>query len=34
MDLHDQELMSHPKEGEGAFNYVETALAKVLKCML
>ncbi len=27
-----QELMSHPKGGEGAFNYVETALAKVLKC--
>ncbi len=26
----DQELMSHPKGGEGAFNYVVTALSKVL----
>ncbi len=25
-----QELMSHPKGGEGAFNYVVTALSKVL----
>ncbi len=25
-----QELMSHPKSGEGAFNYVVTALSKVL----
>ncbi len=24
-----QELMSHPKGGEGAFNYVVTALSKV-----
>ncbi len=27
-----QELMSHPKGGEGASNTVEMALAKVLKC--
>ncbi len=27
-----QELMSHPKGGEGAFNYVVTALSKVLNC--
>ncbi len=27
----NQELMSHPKGGEGAFNYV-TALSKVLNC--
>ncbi len=25
-----QELMSHPKGGEGAFNYVVTELSKVL----
>ncbi len=25
-----QELTSHPKGGEGAFNYVVTALSKVL----
>ncbi len=25
-----QELMSHPKGGEGAFNYIVTALSKVL----
>ncbi len=24
--------MSHPKGGKGAFNYVVTALSKVLKC--
>ncbi len=28
--LYSQELMSHPKGGEGAFNYVVTALSKVL----
>ncbi len=28
----NQELMSHMKGGEGAFNYVETVLAKVCKC--
>ncbi len=28
--MYYQELMSHPKGGEGAFNYVVTALSKVL----
>ncbi len=28
-----QELMSHPKGGEGAFNYVVTALSKVLAAL-
>ncbi len=28
--LFNQELMSHPKGGEGAFNYVVTASSKVL----
>ncbi len=28
--VYSQELMSHPKGGEGAFNYVVTASSKVL----
>ncbi len=30
LSMYYQELMSHPKDGEGAFNYVVTALSKVL----
>ncbi len=30
LNQYRQELMSHPKGGEGAFNYVVTALSKVL----
>ncbi len=30
LDVCWQELMNHPKGGEGAFNYVVTALSKVL----
>ncbi len=30
--MHVQELMSHLKGGEGAYNTIDMALAKVLKC--